>query len=68
MGHGNKIPTIKASKNPMRNISEIVKERTLEEKVNYLLQEFAVLKIQIKGIKQQLTDILNDLATKKWGK
>lgn len=46
----------------------IVKERTIEEKINYLLQEFAVLKVQVKGIKQQLKEVINDLASKKWGK
>ncbi len=39
----------------------IVKEKTLEEKVK-------ILSIEVKGIKQQLKEILNDLASKKWGK
>lgn len=45
-------------------------ERTIEEKMDYLIKEFSILKVQMKGVKQQLKEVLNKGATKyqkeKW--
>ena len=59
MGHGSKIPTIKASENPMRCISKIVKKR----KINLSLP---IKVIELEKVSKFIENLQDELSLINW--